>query len=62
LDVEHRDDLPGQLVLNLQDVVGRSIPTFGPAVLPGLGVDQLSVDADPIRLLTEAAFNQVARA
>src|SRR5262245_28048118 len=64
VDLGHQDrnDRPGNLVLNSEDVLQLAVVTLGPKVSAGQGIDELGGDADAIAGPTDAAFENVANA
>ena len=59
---QDRNDRPGNLVLNNEDILQLAVVTLSPTVSAGNGIDELSADADAITSATNAAFEDVAHA
>src|SRR5262245_52867359 len=57
-----RNDRPGNLILNGEDILQLAVVTLGPAVRAGNGIDELGADADAIAGATDAAFEDIAHA
>ena len=60
--LDDADDPLGDLVLQLEHVVERTVELFRPQMRAGLGLDQLRGDAQPIAALADAALKHIARA
>ena len=57
---ERGDDLARDLVLNGEDVLERAVVAFGPQVMPGRRLDELSGNAYLVSRLANAALEDVA--
>ena len=54
--------LPGDLVLDREDVPGRCIEALGPEGLAGRGSEQLHADPDAVPRFAQAAFEHITNA
>ena len=59
---QDRNDRPGNLVLNSEDVLQLAVVTLRPTVSAGNSIDELGADADAITGAADAAFEDVAHA
>ena len=59
---QERNDRPGNLVRNSEDVLQLAVVTLGPTMSAGNGIDELGADADAIAGAADAAFENVAHA
>ena len=62
IELERRDDLLREFVLDGEDVVKIAIEAFGPDMAAGRRIDQLRVDPDPIGRPAHASFEHIANA
>jgi hypothetical protein len=62
LELERRNDLLGEFVLNGEDVSEVAIEAIGPDMRTALSVDELAGNADPVARLPHAAFQYIAHA
>ena len=60
MHLEGRDDLAGDLVLDLEDVGELAVVALRPDVAAAAAIDQLGGNPHPISGLTDAAFEDVA--
>ena len=59
---DRADDVLGDPILKLEDVVERALIALGPEMAARLRVDELSGDAHAVRRLADAAFEHIAHA